>query len=93
MFGSTVNTPSCMVIQANFILCGLFILGLFINGLVTVNLPTLEKVFGISSTKLGLIVSSNDMAAVLFVSFVSFFGAKRCKPRWIGIGSIITGTF
>lgn len=93
MFGSTVNTPSCMVIQANLILCGLFILGLFINGLVTVNLPTLEKVFGISSTKLGLIVSSNDMAAVLFVSFVSFFGAKRCKPRWIGIGSIITGTF
>ena len=93
MFDSVLSTPNCILILGTFIAYTLSILGLFIGGLVTVNLPTLEKVFGISSTKLGLIVSSNDMAAVLFVSFVSFFGAKRCKPRWIGIGSIITGTF
>ena len=92
MFGSILNTPSYILILANFIVYALFILGLFITGLVTVNLSTLEKVFGISSTRLGLIVSSNDMAAVLFVSFVGFFGAKRNKPRSIGIGSIITGT-
>ena len=61
------------------------------NGVTNVSIQTIEKEFGLSSKISGFIVTGNDVSAILLVSGVSFFGAKGNKPKWIGIGSIITG--
>lgn len=62
-----------------------------VNGLTVVNIPTLEKEFGISSKTAGSIVAGNDASALLFVTPISFFGTKGHKPKWMGIGVLITG--
>ena len=63
------------------------------NGVVIVSIPTIEKEFGFTSTMTGMIASANDVSALLAVSLVSFFGARRNKPHWLGIGAITTGKF
>ena len=69
-----------------------FFSGIIVNGLTVVNLPTIEKEFGISSKAVGSIVAGNDASALLFVGAISFFGTKGHKPKWTGIGVLITGT-
>lgn len=61
----------------------------FIGGMTVLNLQTLETEFGISSKSTGLITTGNDVAALCFVMFVSFFGDRGSKPKWIGIGCIV----
>lgn len=36
-------------------------------------------------------MAGNDISALFLVTAVSFFGTKASKPKWMGIGSIITG--
>ena len=36
-------------------------------------------------------MTGNDISALFLVTAVSFFGTKASKPKWMGIGSIITG--
>ena len=56
-----------------------------------VSLQSLESEFGFSSKHTGIMVAGNDAAALMLVSVVSFFGPKGSKPKWLGIGTIITG--
>ena len=67
------------------------ILGLLVNGLTNVSIPDIEKEFGFSSSKAGLILSSNDIAGIILVPIVSFLGTHGKKPKWIGYGAILTG--
>ena len=67
-----------------------FVPGVIVSGLTVVNLPTVEKEFGISSKTAGAIVAGNDASALLFVTAISFFGTKGHKPKWMGIGVLIT---
>ena len=62
-------------------------------GAVMVSIPTIEKEFGFSSKMSGIIVAGNDVSALMGIALVSFFGAKGNKPKWIGVGAIITGKF
>ena len=64
-----------------------------VNGMTNINLPALEKRFQLSSKDLGLIAASNDISAILLVSFVSFYGEFGNKIKWLGYGMLITGQF
>eukprot|EP00794_Sanderia_malayensis_P000568 gene568-1226_t len=65
--------------------------GLIVMGLVVVSIPDIEKEFGFTSTNSGLILAFNDIAGIIFVPIVSFFGTTGKKPKWIGYGALITG--
>ncbi len=66
--------------------------GLIVLGLTTVTIADIEKEFGLSSTDSGLIFASNDIAGILLVPIVAFLGQNRKKPKWVGIGALLTGT-
>ena len=59
--------------------------------MTNINLPALEKRFQLSSKDLGLIPASNDISAIVLISFVSFYGEFGNKIKWLGYGMLITG--
>jgi len=65
--------------------------GILVNGLTGVSIPDIEKEFGLSSSSAGIILASNDIAGIVLVPIISFWGAHGKKPKWLGYGAIITG--
>ena len=61
------------------------------NGFVNVVISNIEKRYDLSSTESGTIASCYDIASVLCLIPVSYFGGLGCKPRYLGIGVIIMG--
>lgn len=61
------------------------------NSFVSVAIPTLEKQFHFSSFQTGVIVSSNDITALILVCFVSFHGDYGHKTKWLSAGAVLTG--
>ena len=61
------------------------------GGLLSASLRDIEKQFGFTSKESGFILISNDIAALLVVPIVSFFGEKGNKPKWIGYGTLLCG--
>lgn len=59
------------------------------SGLTSVNLPEIEKEFGLSSKQSAVILLSNDIGGIVLLPFVSFYGTHGKKPKWIGLGAII----
>ena len=60
-------------------------------GLTNVTIPAIEKEFGLSSKQSAVILLSNDIGGIVLLPVVSFYGAHGKKPKWIGIGAVITG--
>ena len=60
-------------------------------GFTSVVISSIERRYRFSSTAASLIVSSFDIAVVLSVVFVSYFGEKGHKPRWLGVSFIVEG--
>ena len=58
-------------------------------------LSTLERRYGLSSTATGSIASTFDVAVLVSVVFISYFGGRGHKPRWLGASLIVqaTGSF
>ncbi|XP_002737492.1 solute carrier organic anion transporter family member 5A1-like [Saccoglossus kowalevskii] len=56
---------------------------------------TIEKRFQLNSSTSGFIISCYEMGALLVVTFVSYFGGKGHRPKWIAVGSLLMflGTF
>ncbi|EJW76485.1 hypothetical protein WUBG_12607, partial [Wuchereria bancrofti] len=50
---------------------------------------SIEKQFQISSRMSGLMVSAGDFGYIPSVVFVSYFGSKGNRARWIGAGSLM----
>ena len=61
-------------------------------GFTSVVLSTIERRYQFSSTAAGLIASTFDMAVLVSVVFISYFGGKGHKPRILGISLIVQGT-
>ncbi|KAJ8321940.1 hypothetical protein KUTeg_000411 [Tegillarca granosa] len=66
-------------------------MGMIVNGFINVVISNLEKRYELSSTETGLIASFYDIATVLCLIPVSYFGGLGCKPRYIGIGVFFMG--
>eukprot|EP00795_Rhopilema_esculentum_P017325 gene17325-8903_t len=62
-----------------------------VSGLTAVNIPDIEKEFGFSSKQSALILLTNDIGGMVMLPFISFYGAHGKKPKWIGIGALVTG--
>ena len=64
---------------------------MIVNAFTSAAIPHLETEFGLSSKQMGFIIASNDISGIVLILFVSYYGGKGHKPKWLGYGSIITG--
>ena len=62
-----------------------------VNGFVNVVISNIEKRYDLSSTESGTIASCYDIASVVCLIPVSFFGGLACKLRYLGIGVLVMG--
>ncbi|XP_055995112.1 solute carrier organic anion transporter family member 4C1 [Sorex fumeus] len=65
--------------------------GIVVNGLVNISISTIEKRYELKSSLTGLISSSYDISFCLLSLFVSFFGERGHKPRWLSFASFMIG--
>lgn len=54
-------------------------------------LSTVERRFRFNSTAVSVLLVSFDISVLISVIFISYFGDKRHKPRWLGYGLIVQG--
>ncbi|XP_036603815.1 solute carrier organic anion transporter family member 4C1-like [Trichosurus vulpecula] len=65
--------------------------GIVVNGLVNISISTIEKRYQLSSFMTGLVSSSYDISFCLLSLFVSFYGERGHKPRWLAFASFMIG--
>ncbi|XP_072453473.1 solute carrier organic anion transporter family member 4C1-like [Notamacropus eugenii] len=65
--------------------------GIVVNGLVNISISTIEKRYELKSSLTGLVSSSYDISFCLLSLFVSFFGERGHKPRWLAFASFMMG--
>ncbi|XP_033726916.1 solute carrier organic anion transporter family member 4A1-like [Pecten maximus] len=75
-----------------FCLCWVsFIQGMIVGGFTSVIISSVERRFQLSSTESGLISSFYDIASVLCLMPVSYFGGMGVKSRYLGVGMFTIG--
>jgi len=73
------------------LLCSYFVANsTVINGLYSTSISTIEKRFLLSSSRMGVVTSIYDVAALIFTGPVSYFGTRN-KPVTLGLGMIVMG--
>lgn len=86
------NTPTAILV---FLCLANFFKGFIMNGVINVNMSTIEKRFGLTSSQAGLIASIHDITAAPVALVVSFIGSVGYKMRWLGFSlfSLSVGSF
>uniref|UniRef100_UPI00398EF65F solute carrier organic anion transporter family member 4C1-like isoform X3 n=1 Tax=Pristiophorus japonicus TaxID=55135 RepID=UPI00398EF65F len=65
--------------------------GALVNGLVNINISTIEKRYNLSSVIAGVISTGYDMSFCALSLFVSYYGQKGHKPRWLAFSAFMLG--
>ena len=68
----------CMILSYTMITSG------FISGVMS----SLQRQFSLSTSKIGVIISSFDILSIFAIPLVSYFGAKTNRPRLIALCAI-----
>ncbi|XP_053264141.1 solute carrier organic anion transporter family member 4C1 [Podarcis raffonei] len=63
--------------------------GIVVNGLVNVSISTIEKRYDLNSSLTGIISSGYDISFCLLCLFISFYGERGHKPRWLAFASFL----
>nr|CAD7439394.1 unnamed protein product [Timema bartmani] len=56
----------------------------------TSTISTIEKRFKLPSKITGIIMSGNDVSIVMLSLTLTYYGSKRNRPMWMGVGGVIT---
>uniref|UniRef100_A0A1B6EGM8 Solute carrier organic anion transporter family member n=1 Tax=Clastoptera arizonana TaxID=38151 RepID=A0A1B6EGM8_9HEMI len=77
-----------------FLSLGALMQGTIVNGLLHYVIVTIERRFNLRSSESGLVSGGYDIASLIFLIPITFFGGRprSHKPKWIGLGLIIIGT-
>ena len=62
-----------------------------VNGFINVVITSIERRFNINSKESGLIASCYDIASVLCLVPVSYFGGRGSKPAYLSFGMLVLG--
>ena len=82
-----MKPPLFMFFFASYI----FFRSLATSGYLPAVLTTIERRFNFNSTEAGLIIASYDIGSLLAVIFVSYYGGKGHRIRWIAFGALLCG--
>ncbi|XP_059825441.1 solute carrier organic anion transporter family member 4C1-like [Hypanus sabinus] len=65
--------------------------GALVNGLVNINISTIEKRYSLTSFHTGLISTGYDISFCALALFISYYGQKGHKPRWLAFAAFMLG--
>ncbi|XP_016850329.2 solute carrier organic anion transporter family member 4C1 isoform X2 [Anolis carolinensis] len=63
--------------------------GIVVNGLINVSISTIEKRYDLNSSLTGVISAGYDISFCILCLFISFYGERGHKPRWLAFASFL----